>query len=121
MNFSDIIIQRQGIKHLGVRKFFSQGLLMVSNKLYVGNLNYKATSEDVMDLFGQYGEIKSVKLIEGKDETGRVIKKGFGFVEFEASDDAARAKEALSGAQFQNRALKVDFARPQEPREQRRF
>ncbi|MEF3192363.1 MAG: RNA-binding protein [Campylobacterales bacterium] len=89
---------------------------MVSNKLYVGNLNYKATSDDVKELFGQYGAVRAVKLIEGKDETGRVIKKGFGFVEFEDASDAKRAKEALSGAQFQSRALKVDFARPQQPR-----
>ena len=80
-------------------------------RLYVGNLNYRATEDEIRDLFGQFGEVTSVALITDR-ETGRA--KGFGFVEF-AEDEAGReAIAALDGREVGGRALKVNEARPQE-------
>ena len=72
---------------------------MQTNKLYVGNMNYNATHQDVEDLFSNYGTVVNVKLIEGK---------GFGFVEMSTQEEAEKAKEALSNADFAGRTLKVD-------------
>lgn len=82
---------------------------MESNKLYVGNLNYKATPDDVKNVFSEYGEVLKVQLITDK-ETGRL--KGYGFVEFATSDEAAAAKNALSDQDFMQRRMKIDFANP---------
>lgn len=80
-------------------------------RLYVGNLNYSTTEDELREVFGAHGEVVSVTLIRDR-ETGRA--KGFGFVEF-ASDDAGRdAIEALDGKQIGGRALKVNEARPRE-------
>ncbi len=84
---------------------------MQSKTLYVGNLNFKATSEDVSTLFSPFGDVMSVKLIE-KD--GK--KKGFGFVEFTQEPDAQKAKDQLSQQEFMGRKLVIDFARPPKPR-----
>lgn len=76
--------------------------------IYVGNLIYAATKEDVQELFSQFGEVFSVKLINDR-ENGRP--KGFGFVEME--DDAAlKAIEALDNKEFEGRTLRVNEARP---------
>jgi RNA recognition motif-containing protein len=83
----------------------------VSSKLYVGNLNYAVTNEQLEELFGGYGEVKSVNIIEGK---------GFGFVELSSSEEAEKAKEALNGSEFEGRTLKVDEARPRRDRTNRR-
>lgn len=83
-----------------------------SNTLYVGNLNYKASKEDLEALFGEYGEVAKVRLIE-KDG----IKKGFGFVEFVSTDAAQKSKEELDGKEYMGRRLKIDFALPKKPRE----
>jgi RNA recognition motif-containing protein len=82
---------------------------MQSNKLYVGNLPYSVVNSQLEELFGQHGEVKEVRVIEGK---------GFGFVEMSNVDDAVKAKEALDGSEFDGRTLKVDEARP--PREKPR-
>ena len=75
--------------------------------IYVGNLIYAATKEDVQELFSQFGEVFSVKLINDR-ESGRP--KGFGFVEME--DDAAlKAIEALDNKEFEGRTLRVNEAR----------
>ncbi len=87
---------------------------METNKLYVGNLNYKATSEDVKNIFAKHGNVVSVKLIE-KDG----LKKGFGFVEFENASEASTAKDALADQDFMNRKLKIDFAKPPKPKSAR--
>lgn len=80
-------------------------------RLYVGNLNYTTTEDELREVFGAHGEVVSVTLIRDR-ETGRA--KGFGFVEF-ASDDAGRnAIEDLDGKQIGGRALKVNEARPRE-------
>lgn len=76
---------------------------MQGTKLYVGNLSYSATNQEVQDLFAGHGEVKSVNIIEGK---------GFGFVEMGSPADAQKAMDALNGAEFNGRNLKVDEARP---------
>ncbi len=80
---------------------------MEGNKLYVGNLKYSVTNEELKKLFSKYGEVKSVNIIEGK---------GFGFVEMSSSEEAEKAKEALNNADFEGRPLKIDEARPQTQR-----
>jgi RNA recognition motif-containing protein len=79
--------------------------------LYVGNINYQATEEDLKPLFSEYGEVISVKIINDR-ETGR--SKGFGFVEMESGADTA--VEELDGKEFQGRRLRVNEARPRAPR-----
>lgn len=75
----------------------------MSSKLYVGNLSYSITSEQLKDLFAGYGEVKSVNIIQGK---------GFGFVEMGDASQADAAKEALNGSDFNGRTMRVDEARP---------
>jgi RNA recognition motif-containing protein len=82
----------------------------MAQKLYVGNLPFNVTEDDVRQLFEQYGPVKSVSLINDR-ETGRP--RGFGFVEMEDAG-ANAAKEALDGSDFQGRALKVNEARERE-------
>lgn len=76
----------------------------MARKLYVGNLPFSASEEDVRVLFSQYGEILSVSIISDRD-TGRP--RGFGFVEMEG---AAEAMDALNGTEFQGRNLRVNEA-----------
>lgn len=84
---------------------------MLQSRLYVGNINYRASEDDLRDLFSQYGNVKSVHLIERDG-----LKKGFGFVEFMTDSDASSAKSELDGKEFMTRELRVDFAKPREPR-----
>jgi cold-inducible RNA-binding protein len=78
-------------------------------KLYVGNLPYNTTEDDLRNLFSQYGSIDSVAVITDR-ETGR--SKGFGFVEFGNDAEARSAIQALSGQEYGGRALTVNEARP---------
>jgi RNA recognition motif-containing protein len=82
-------------------------------KLYVGNLSFDATEDQVKDLFTGYGTPESVRVITDRD-TGRA--KGFGFVEFSSDQEAKAAISGLNGQEFQGRPLTVNEARPQEPR-----
>jgi RNA recognition motif-containing protein len=82
---------------------------LVSMKLYVGNLPYNTTEEDLRNLFSQYGSVDSVAVITDR-ETGR--SKGFGFVEFGNDSEARNAIQALSGQEYGGRALTVNEARP---------
>jgi len=75
-------------------------------KLYVGNLPFTATEETVRALFATHGTVEKVSLISDRD-TGQP--RGFGFVEM-SNADASRAMQALNGADFQGRALKVNEA-----------
>lgn len=84
---------------------------MQGTKLYVGNLNYSVTREQLEELFSGYGEVMHVNIIEGK---------GFGFVEMANQSDANKAKEALNGTDFSGRTLKVDEARPPKSRDRQR-
>jgi RNA recognition motif-containing protein len=82
----------------------------MTKKIYVGNLPYTATEDDVRQLFEKFGEIQSVKIIMD-NMTGRP--KGFGFVEMSSNEDATKAIEALNGTPFMERTLSVSEARPQ--------
>ena len=84
----------------------------MSKKIYVGNLSFKATEEDVRDLFEAHGTVESVAMINDRD-TGRF--RGFCFVEMD-DDDALSAIEALDGYEHDGRALRVNEARPREER-----
>jgi RNA recognition motif-containing protein len=84
----------------------------MSKSLYVGNLPFTATEEEVNDLFAQYGAVESVKLLSDRD-TGRP--RGFGFVEM-GDSDAQSAIDALDGSMFGGRAMKVNEAKPRTPR-----
>ena len=79
-------------------------------KIYVGNLPYSATEDELRELFSQHGDVTSVSLVNDR-ETGRP--RGFGFVEM-ADEDADLAVQALDGAQMGGRTLKVNEARPRE-------
>ncbi len=86
----------------------------MSKKLYVGNLPYTATTDDLRTHFSQAGTVTDAVVIMDK-MSGR--SKGFGFVEFEKDEEAAKAIEMFSQKDFQGRALVVNEARPQEPRQ----
>lgn len=87
----------------------------MNKKLYVGNLPYSASAEDIRALFEQVGEIADVAVITDR-ETGR--SKGFGFVEMATEELAAEAIRRFNGYQLNNRALTVNEARPREERPQ---
>ncbi len=81
--------------------------------IYVGNLPYTATDEDVTDLFAAYGPVDRVKVITDR-ETGR--SKGFAFVTLGDQSQLNAAVEALDGQDYQGRALRVNASEPKEPR-----
>lgn len=85
---------------------------MHSPKLYVGNLNYDTTADELEELFAQYGSVVSVKIIE---------RKGFGFVEMSTQSEAEEAKEKLDGTEFMQRRLKVNEAKPQSEQKRKPF
>lgn len=80
--------------------------------IYVGNLPYTATEEDVTDLFASYGPVDRVKIITDR-ETGR--SKGFAFITLSDQSQLNTAIEALDGQDFQGRALRVNASEPKEP------
>jgi cold-inducible RNA-binding protein len=82
-------------------------------KLFVGNLSYQATEEDLRELFQQAGTVESVRIITDQF-TGRP--RGFGFVEMSTKEEAERAIEQLNGRLFRDRNLVVNEARPQASR-----
>jgi RNA recognition motif-containing protein len=83
----------------------------MESKLYVGNLPYSATEEELSTLFGQAGTVTSVAIIKDR-ETGR--SKGFAFVEMSSSDEAQKAINTLTGHMLGGRDLRVSIARPRE-------
>src|SRR6185295_6853368 len=84
---------------------------MASKNLYVGNLPFTTTEQELMQLFGQYGTVTKAQVISDR-ETGR--SRGFGFVEM--SSGAEEAVQAMNGAEFQGRRLTVNEAKPREER-----
>lgn len=76
---------------------------MESSKLYVGNLNFSVTAEQLEALFAKHGEVKQVNIV------GR---RGFGFVEMSTQSEAEEAKKELDGTELEGRTIKVDEARP---------
>ena len=85
----------------------------MGKKIYVGNLPFSVTEGSLSDLFSAHGTVDSCRLITDRD-TGR--SKGFGFVEMSTDEEAQNAISALSGKEFEGRALTVNEARPQAPR-----
>lgn len=90
----------------------------MDTKLYVGNLPYSTSEDDLRDLFSGAGTVVSVVLIKDRD-TGR--SKGFGFVEMGSQAEAESAIKQFNGATFGERALKVNIARPVEERSTGRY
>lgn len=84
----------------------------MSKRIYVGNLSYQTTENDISNLFGQVGEVESANIITDRD-TGR--SKGFGFVEM-GNEDADKAIAQLNGSELNGRAITVNEARPREDR-----
>lgn len=81
--------------------------------VYVGNLSYSVTEDDLNSVFAEYGSVKRVKVPVDR-ETGRV--RGFAFVEMETEDEEAAAIDDLDGAEWMDRVLKVNKAKPREQR-----
>lgn len=85
----------------------------MGNKLYVGNLSFHLTSDDLGEYFAAAGTVESAKVIEDRD-TGR--SRGFGFVEMSSDEEAAGAIEQFNGQEFEGRNIVVNEARPREER-----
>lgn len=81
--------------------------------IYVGNLSYEVTQDTLTAVFAEYGTVKRVQLPTDR-ETGRL--RGFGFVEMSTDDEETSAIEALDGAEWMGRDLKVNKAKPREER-----
>jgi RNA recognition motif-containing protein len=81
----------------------------VSKKIYVGNLSYKVTEDDLKDLFAEFGALTSVNVITDR-ETGRP--RGFAFVEMDSDDEATKAINSLNGKELQDREIVVNEAKP---------
>ncbi len=86
---------------------------MPSNKLYVGNLSYEVSEQDLSTLFSNAGSVTSAKIITDR-MSGR--SKGFGFVEMATEEEAQKAIAMYNGYALKGRELKVNEARPQAPR-----
>ncbi len=84
--------------------------------IYVGNLSYNLSDNDLQQKFAEFGAVSSAKIIEDRD-TGR--SKGFGFVEMPNDDEGAKAIEGLNGTDVDGRSLTVNEARPREERPRR--
>ncbi len=80
---------------------------MQGSKLYVGNLRYSVTNEQLEELFKEHGEVKNVNIITNK---------GFGFVEMGSAEEAEKIKELFNGKEYEGRTLRIDEARPPKPR-----
>jgi len=85
----------------------------MAKKLYVGNLSYSTTEDDLRETFSKVGEVLSAKVITDRD-TGR--SKGFGFIEMAVDEDADKAISTLNGTALMDRTITVSEARPQKER-----
>ncbi|HEY9606949.1 MAG TPA: RNA-binding protein [Allocoleopsis sp.] len=81
--------------------------------IYVGNLSYEVTEEDLSEIFAEYGTVKRVQMPKDR-ETGRL--RGFAFIEMETDTEETAAIDALDGAEWMGRDLKVNKAKPREER-----
>ncbi len=81
----------------------------MSTRLYVGNLSFRTSGDELRELFSQAGEVENASVVEDRD-TGR--SRGFGFVEMATGEGAAAAIEMFNGKEFGGRALTVNEARP---------
>src|SRR5688500_9450564 len=106
---SGLFHNRPGKKNAG--RHAQRQEIHMGSKLYVGNLSYNVTSQDLESMFSAHGTVKSAELISDRD-TGR--SKGFGFVQMGSDDEAQAAISALNGQQHDGRALTVNEAKPRE-------
>lgn len=88
----------------------------MSKKLFIGNIDWGATEDDLRTLFSKYGELEEVVIVVDKFSNRS---KGFGFVTFVNDDDAAKAMSELNGHELSGRELVVNEARPKQPRPER--
>src|SRR3954466_224964 len=88
----------------------------MGKKLYVGNLAFSVDSDNLANLFAQFGTVESAKVITDRD-TGR--SKGFAFVEMSTPDEAAKCISDMNGREHEGRQLNISEAKPQEPRQNR--
>jgi len=95
-----------------VRQAARESIIMAT-RLFVGNLPYSTTENDLQDHFGQAGAVTSVNIMQDR-VTGR--SRGFAFVDMGSQDEANKAVEMFHGKEFQGRALTVNEARPREER-----
>ena len=86
-------------------------------RIYVGNLSYSVTSEDLREVFGEYGEVASAEVVQDKF-SGQ--SKGFGFVDIPDNSDADRAIKELNDQVYKGRKMTVNEAKPRAPRTQQR-
>src|SRR5712691_9438852 len=85
----------------------------MSTKLYIGNLAFQTTSQELQEMFAQAGTVESASVVEDRD-TGR--SRGFAFVEMSSKEEAAAAIDQFNGKELGGRALKVNEAKPRENR-----
>ncbi|HLM00363.1 MAG TPA: RNA-binding protein, partial [Pyrinomonadaceae bacterium] len=84
---------------------------IMSTKIYVGNLSFNTSTQDLEDMFGEFGTVQSANIIEDR-ETGR--SRGFAFVEMSSNEEAQAAITALNGKDMDGRSLTVNEAKPRE-------
>jgi len=109
----DFLVQAERGARLDVDGVRVPRRLVVSTKLYVGNLSYDTSNADIEALFAEHGTVQSVQIIEDR-ATGR--SKGFGFVEMGSKSEAEAAIAALDGRSLGGRTIKVNEAQPRAPR-----
>jgi cold-inducible RNA-binding protein len=90
---------------------------MTLKKIYVGNLSYQTTEQDLETAFAEHGTVTSVSIVRDR-QTG--TSRGFGFVEMESDENASTAINALNGTELDGRTLTVNEARPRTDRPRRR-
>lgn len=90
----------------------------MAKKIYVGNISFNTSEDDLRNVFGTYGDVVSVNIITDR-ETGR--SKGFGFVELSSDDDANAAIASLNGKEVDGRQLRVNEAQDRPKREKTRW
>ncbi len=88
----------------------------MGKKIYVGNLSFNVETDQLRDVFAQYGTVDTANVISDR-YTGR--SKGFGFIEMSTESEAQTAISSLDGSDLRGRSMKVSLAKPQEPREDR--
>jgi nucleolin len=93
-------------------KAFGDNASPPSSTLFIGNLAFSVVEDSLWEVFGEYGDVKSIRLPEDRD-TGN--KKGFGYVEFSDIEAAKKAYEACQGQEIDGRAIRVDYSQPREP------
>src|SRR5438046_3274049 len=108
-----LLLTRQGKSVPGEKPHLGKGMKLMSMKLYVGNLSFDTSSNEIQTLFAQAGTVESVSLIEDR-ETGR--SRGFGFVEMSSSEEGAKAIQKFDGQAVGGGALQVHGAKQRENR-----